>query len=402
MRRGGLVLVLLLSCASSTADKVVSAPPIVSGLHNDTRIQLSETTLIEQRKRSLVARVRRSFAHHASAAAEHSSYVAAIAQRSGKQLWRSRNVAAALLARFRLVAFTSEFGESFRPLMALWKVQMAYAVSWAYVILDVLLRAADELALRGRTFRVLRTLLFFSVFHSVATMLLPALVIHSSVHYAEVAVHALLPTAAPAAAAAAAAATTTAAAATGAIAKGDALRLAVRKWLPSVVGLMLIPLMPLLDEPAEHLLEHLFQRAWPLSRRGAPKPALLTDYEVAAALEAGDAARAAGAAAEEEGAAASAPPTLETSAGDPVETGYEAAPVRGNEEPELQRATGRGEPEYVGSSGGGAPSDDEATVRGDAAGDKPAVVGGFAGTAASTGLEPATTMPPPSQGSSSA
>ena len=49
----------------------------------------------------------------------------------------------------------------------------------ADVSLDVALRTGDEIAIRGRTWRVLRTLLFFSVFHSVATMLLPAVLIHA-------------------------------------------------------------------------------------------------------------------------------------------------------------------------------------------------------------------------------
>ena len=104
-------------------------------------------------------------------------------------MWAGRGVLAQLLLRFRLAAFTSEVGESFRPLVALWKVRAAYAISWSYVSIDVILRTCDELALRGRTWRVLRTLVFFSAFHTIATMLLPAFLIHAAVHHSARALH---------------------------------------------------------------------------------------------------------------------------------------------------------------------------------------------------------------------
>jgi len=42
--------------------------------------------------------------------------------------------------------------------------------------------------------------------------------------------------------------------------------------LPTVVGLLTIPLLPLLDKPMEHALEYAFGRVWPLPPRplGAP------------------------------------------------------------------------------------------------------------------------------------
>ena len=42
----------------------------------------------------------------------------------------------------------------------------------------------------------------------------------------------------------------------------------VVKWGPSAVGLGLIPLMPLLDPPAEHVLEAVFDQVWPAWRIG--------------------------------------------------------------------------------------------------------------------------------------
>ena len=44
------------------------------------------------------------------------------------------------------------------------------------------------------------------------------------------------------------------------------------KFGPTVVGLGLIPFMPLIDEPAEHVLEAAFDRAWPAWNLSAPPP----------------------------------------------------------------------------------------------------------------------------------
>ena len=382
---------MLIAVALALSIAAESSHPIIArSVHNETRIKLSTQGIMEKKPRSLLKRVKKSLIRHASSAAEHSSYVAAVAARSGKQLWHSRNVAAAFLVRFRLIAFTSEFGESFRPLMALWKVNLAYAVSWTYVILDVLLRAADDLALRGRTLRVVRTFLFFSIFHSIATMLIPAVVIHSSVHQVDHVLAKLLPMAAastaasaapntaeeqslwssvaaaaagfapasePATAAAIAAMTASAAAAADTAAVGGAaastqvptlllglrLRTALRTWLPSLVGLVLIPLMPLLDEPAEHLLEHAFQRLWPLLPRkrvadSAKQPALLTDYELAASLEDGGGGF--------DGVTRGLSSSSSSGASAVAAHHYDPAPHHEHEEPELQRATGKGEPSY--------------------------------------------------------
>ena len=145
-----------------------------------------DRALKKPRTLSGLQRVRReinwAWDHHWGQITLHSAYVAAVSRRTGQRLWAGRSVVAALLVKFRLTAFTSEVGESLRPLVAAGYVSAAYAVSWLYVSLDVVLRAGDEYAFRGRTWRVVRTLLFFGIFHSVATMLLPAMIIHAAVH----------------------------------------------------------------------------------------------------------------------------------------------------------------------------------------------------------------------------
>ena len=254
--------------------------------------------------------------HHWTQISAHSAYVVAVARRSGLQLWAGRGILAALLVRFRLTAFTSEVGESLRPLIASWYVRAAYAVSWSYVSVDVLLRVGDSFALRGRTWHLLRTLLYFSIFHTVATMLLPAFLIHSAVHHSS---HLLKLLSARHAAAVSAAA------------ERLPLWWAPRLWwVPTVVGLALIPLMPLLDEPFEHLLDSCFASAGRAMRslavyRAREAPPRVSDYGAATdGAELGDM------------------PSLYDA---PPPHVLQSSPVN-REEPELIRAKGRGEPAY--------------------------------------------------------
>ena len=201
-------------------------------------------------------RAANAFQHHLSVVQEHYEYIAMLAARKGVRLWPGRALVASWLLRLRLTAFTSEVGESLRPLVQRSWVRLCYAVSWTYVLLDVLIRAADEMSLRGQTWRVVRTLLFFSVFHTLATMLLPAYLIHTAVHQTHQALHT------------------------------QASRALQRHamWAPTVVGLLLIPIMPLLDEPMEHALELAFGRLWPLPPLLA-NAASLTDYQAASLHE---------------------------------------------------------------------------------------------------------------------
>jgi len=37
----------------------------------------------------------------------------------------------------------------------------------------------------------------------------------------------------------------------------------VARWIPSLVGLACIPLMPYIDVPVEHLIDAGFERVWP-------------------------------------------------------------------------------------------------------------------------------------------
>lgn len=335
MRAAGLIRIhgatlLLLVLINTTdalapADAPALAPRPGQLLDEPTDAHLVDGALrvsfTEAEPKTVLRRVRKSWKQHWGTIAQHSAYFTAVATRGGQHIWAGRTVVAALLVRFRLMAFTSEVGESLRPLIEPWLVTATYAVSWAYVSIDVALRACDEYALRGRTRRVLRTLLFFAVFHSIATMLLPAVLIHAAVHRSELFLqHACRRWASRVAA--------------GAGAAADTL-LSRLRLLPTIIGLSLIPLMPLFDAPIEHLMERLFAMAWRLPRTsewhervlGHRSSATLTDYEVATCrLDA----------------------TTDTPfvPRQPPPHPPPLPPPTRREQPELQRASGHGDPAY--------------------------------------------------------
>ena len=170
----------------------------------------------------------------------HAHLVAA--RRAAKELIKrprlfgvSTRAITALLARYRLTAFVSEVGESIRPLRGVltWHVNLFYLVSWLYVITDTMVNAVDEAYVQGRRRQVARVVLFMSLFHSIATMLIPAVAIHEAVHLAMV------------------------------LLKRAAASPSVQLWVPTMVGLSLIPALPIVDEPLHHALKRLFDRLWP-------------------------------------------------------------------------------------------------------------------------------------------
>ena len=138
-----------------------------------------------------------------------------------------------LLTDYRLVAFTSEFGESLRPLIDRWKVNATYGVSWLYVLIDVIVRTIEARLAGSGTARTLRSAIQASVFHTIATMAIPAIIIHSVVHHSTHLLHALK--------------------------LGES---AIAGWGPTALGLILIPAMPLFDPPVEVAVEGVFKRLW--------------------------------------------------------------------------------------------------------------------------------------------
>ncbi|KAK3400014.1 mitochondrial 18 KDa protein-domain-containing protein [Sordaria brevicollis] len=176
-----------------------------------------------------------------------------------------------LLSAHRYVAYTSDIGESFRPVAHPWLVRGAYGVSWAYILGDVSYegykaywhnqRVLDpNVELTSRQQRILglidengnkkleddkptpgritpledyRTVMLQrGIFQSVASMGLPAFTIHSVVRYSGRAMK-------------------------------DVKNKTIRTWGPIGLGLAVVPFLPtLFDKPVENAVEWIFHKGF--------------------------------------------------------------------------------------------------------------------------------------------
>lgn len=170
-----------------------------------------------------------------------------------------------MLSAHRYVAYTSDIGESFRPIAHPWLVRSAYGISWAYILGDVsyegykaywhnqrVLNPQLELSERQqkatglslplpadtkpgvvspledyRTVMVQR-----GIFQSLASMGLPAFTIHSVVRYSGRAMK-------------------------------DVKNKTLRVWGPIGLGLAVVPFLPtLFDQPVENAVEWMFHKGF--------------------------------------------------------------------------------------------------------------------------------------------
>jgi len=137
----------------------------------------------------------------------------------------------AAISRLRYLGYTSDIGESLRPVLKPQWVTYFYGITWAYVACDCAYQGMKESDGGGDSTQVLRTVSKTFVFQSIASVAIPSILIHQAVHLAQ---------------------------------KGFAKAPPrVRVMGPAIVGLALIPLMPFIDEPAEHLIFAGFDYAWP-------------------------------------------------------------------------------------------------------------------------------------------
>lgn len=172
-----------------------------------------------------------------------------------------------MLSAHRYVAYTSDIGESFRPVAHPWLVRSAYGVSWAYILGDVSYEGykaywhnqrqlnpqleltekqqkATGLTGPGSTdakpgvvtpLEDYRTVMVQrGIFQSVASMGLPAFTIHSVVRYSSKALK-------------------------------DVKNKTVRVWGPIGLGLAVVPFLPtLFDKPVENVVEWGFHKGFAL------------------------------------------------------------------------------------------------------------------------------------------
>lgn len=144
----------------------------------------------------------------------------------------------------RYLGYASDVGEAFRPVMDVRYVRAGYAISWAYVLLDVGLntkKAKDA----GEDWK--RAGLHSAVFQSLGTMLAPAVIIHTVVHQSERALHAMKRTS---------------------------------RFGPTAMGLAVVPFLPYIaDPPVEIAVDWVFDKVWPVpggghGHRSAPASAV--------------------------------------------------------------------------------------------------------------------------------
>lgn len=140
----------------------------------------------------------------------------------------------------RYVAYSSDVGESLRPVMKPWMVNATYGIAGVYIVGDTVYSGYGKHQAGHSQEVVVATCAHTAVFQGLASLVLPAVIIHTVVHQTQ---HALEK-------------------------PSFAKMPRVVKWGPSVVGLVLIPFLPLIDPPVEYVCDALFDKAWPAWRVG--------------------------------------------------------------------------------------------------------------------------------------
>jgi mitochondrial fission process protein 1 len=168
---------------------------------------------------------------------QHWEHYFGYARSSLFSLNKSALLAASNMGKYsRFLAYTSEVGEAGRPVVHHNLVRSAYVVSWAYVCYDVHNYYNYSYEHGKRDYQLYKAAAQRTVFQSIASMFLPAIAVHQTVHFSG---------------------------------KGFALMQARNMiknkkfliWGPTVTGLCVIPFLPyLFDEPIEHGVEWMFNK----------------------------------------------------------------------------------------------------------------------------------------------
>ncbi|KAJ8604589.1 hypothetical protein CTAYLR_007638 [Chrysophaeum taylorii] len=147
-------------------------------------------------------------------------------------LLRAKSVAADSI---RYVAYSSDVGESMRPILKPWMVNASYGVAVAYVLADagMEVRRKQELGFDSDT--LIGTGAHRLCFHAAVSLALPAVIIHTAVHQTHHVLERPFFETMP----------------------------RVHRYGPTAVGIAIIPFLPVLDPPAEFLLDAAFDKVWP-------------------------------------------------------------------------------------------------------------------------------------------
>lgn len=145
----------------------------------------------------------------------------------------AQRVTRALTASSRYLAFSSDVGEAFRPVVPPKLVTFSYALTWGYVFADIGFSAYNARKLHPENTSFLNDRVSRAAsFQLLGSVALPFVIIHSGVKYSSKAFDRFMPN----------------------------YRF-VRSWGPSAVGLAIIPLLPaLVDHPVEQAVDYAFKK----------------------------------------------------------------------------------------------------------------------------------------------
>ncbi|KAI9476365.1 MAG: mitochondrial 18 KDa protein-domain-containing protein [Benjaminiella poitrasii] len=135
----------------------------------------------------------------------------------------------ALVASSRYLAYTSDVGEAFRPIVHPAVVTAAYGISWLYLGLDVGYEGYKSAHAGQDKGVIATTVVKRGVFQSLASMAFPMLTIHTIVKYSA---YGFKKVKSP----------------------------KVKAWGPTILGLGVVPFLPyIFDEPIEHIVDKVFR-----------------------------------------------------------------------------------------------------------------------------------------------
>lgn len=134
---------------------------------------------------------------------------------------------------FRYLAFTSDFGEALRPVVKKHIVTSSYAIAFGYCAADIAIEAINHrnrnnVTLENKHVSMEQVIIERTIFQGLASIALPYIAIHSAVNAAR---------------------------------KQFTKMGRFVKWGPSVVGLCMIPFLPIVcDAPVEHGVKWVFDK----------------------------------------------------------------------------------------------------------------------------------------------
>ncbi|KAI8336692.1 mitochondrial 18 KDa protein-domain-containing protein [Chlamydoabsidia padenii] len=135
----------------------------------------------------------------------------------------------AMTASSRYLAYSSDIGESFRPIVPPAVVKAAYGISWGYVLIDMSYEGYKAHHAGDSNQEVAVKMAQRGTFQAVASMFFPMVTIHTAVKYS-------------------------------AKAFKDVKNTKLRTWGPTAIGLAIVPFLPyMFDEPVEHVMDRIFE-----------------------------------------------------------------------------------------------------------------------------------------------